>query len=196
MASYLESYATKFYWISPTPSNTLSFIYCSASTPLELAIPSQTGHTQHRDRASGCGRVQSRGTLHSRSRKHVLARGHGQCKVRGRVSASPSAAVGAQANLGGLDSLGGRWDKVETVQDRFMYKLSPGPTSADTFLRSTLSALDLFSCCFTNEVWELFVAETNRFAANYAQIPGTHCWYEVTVTETKAFIGILLTMGI
>ena len=168
----------------------------SASTPLELAIPSQTGHTQHRDRASGCGRVQSRGTLHSRSRRHVLGRGHGQCKMRGRVSASPSAAVGAQANLGGLDSLGGRWDKVESVQDQFMYKLSPGPTSADTFPWSTLSALDLFSCCFTNEVWELFVAETNRFAANYAQIPGTRCWYEVTVTETKAFIGILLTMGI
>ena len=40
------------------------------------------------------------------------------------------------------------------------------------------------------------MAETNRFAANSAHIPRTRGWYDVTVNEMKAFIGILLTMGI
>ena len=40
--------------------------------------------------------------------------------------------------------------------------LTPGPT---TPVDSSMSAVDLFCRFFTDEVWDLIVFETNRFAA-------------------------------
>ena len=95
-----------------------------------------------------------------------------------------------------LDSLDGCWNRSEPVQDHFRYKLNPGPTSTDIFPGASLSAVDLFNRFFTNEVWELLVVETNRYAALSSNAPGTRSWHDVVVEEMKAFVGILMAMGI
>jgi len=52
---------------------------------------------------------------------------------------------------------------------------------------------------FTDEVWAFLVAETNRYAARCRQqntLQRERPWTDVTVVETKAFVGILFHMGI
>ena len=58
-------------------------------------------------------------------------------------------------------------------------------------------ALDLFSLYFTNEVWELLVRETNRYASTVVgTTPNSRPWNDTTVPEIKAFIGMLLLFGV
>ena len=64
---------------------------------------------------------------------------------------------------------------------------------------STHTALDLFSRYFTDDIWDLLVTETNRYAASIrSQNTHTHPrpWYDVTMEEMKAFIGVVMLMGI
>ena len=72
----------------------------------------------------------------------------------------------------------------------------PGPSSP---VDDSASAVDLFCRFFTDEVWDLLVAETNRYAARCRQQnthPRERPWTDVTVVEMKAFVGILFHMGI
>ena len=59
--------------------------------------------------------------------------------------------------------------------------------------------MDIFCRFNTNEVWDLLTTETNRYAARLrGQCLHTspRPWNDATVTEMKAFIGILILMGI
>jgi len=61
--------------------------------------------------------------------------------------------------------LQGSWEKKESDTAVFCFKgVMPGPPVDDS-----ASAVDLFCRCFTDEVWDLLVAETNRYAARCRQ---------------------------
>ena len=71
----------------------------------------------------------------------------------------------------------------------------PGPTFP---VDSSMSTLDFFSRFFTDEVWELIVTHTNRYAARLRQQShhaSIRVWHDVSVIEMKAFIGILIAYG-
>lgn len=86
----------------------------------------------------------------------------------------------------------GKWEKNEPVLVNHEYTRTPGPTSPS--LGSNLSAFDVFSLFFLDEVWEILVAETNRHAAK--RVSPCNPWSEnVTVVEMKAFIGLVTVMG-
>ena len=58
-------------------------------------------------------------------------------------------------------------------------------------------ALDFFAKYFIDEVWDLLVTETNRYAhANISSRPHSRAWNDVNVEEMKAFIGMLILLGI
>ena len=73
---------------------------------------------------------------------------------------------------------------------------APGPSRS---VSSTETAKE--ACCryFTDEVWDLLVVETNRFAARCTQTPtttGVRAWHDVKVVEMQAFVGVIMLMGI
>ena len=58
-------------------------------------------------------------------------------------------------------------------------------------------ALDFFTKYFTDEVWDLLTTETNGYAhANTSSRPHSRAWNDVCVEEMKAFIGILILLGV
>ena len=60
-----------------------------------------------------------------------------------------------------------------------------------------VTPIELFSHFFTDEVWDLIVTGTNRYAAaNRSVSTHSHPWTDVTVEEMKAFVGLLIIMGI
>ena len=112
------------------------------------------------------------------------------------MSVGVSSSIGPSSSVG-LDQLGGSWNKAEPVRTVFSYSLTPGPTSLEVAPGSYLRAVDLFNLFFTDEVWDLLVLETNRFAAlNLSHTPRARPWQDITKDEMKAFIGLLVTMGI
>jgi hypothetical protein len=93
-----------------------------------------------------------------------------------------------------------KWKVDEPTNTCHPYTLgTPGPISP---LVSPLSnplptSLDLFSRFFTEELWDLLVEETNRYAAeNVGTTPGARPWSDTTVPEIKAFVGMLMHMGV
>ena len=59
------------------------------------------------------------------------------------------------------------------------------------------SSLDIFCRFFTDEVWDLLVTETNRYAHNHTSTkPNARVYDDVDIDEMKAFIGVLILMGI
>ena len=60
-----------------------------------------------------------------------------------------------------------------------------------------LSLAMLLPLSFSAEVWDLLVTETNRYAAeNLSSSARARPWHDVTVEEMKAFLGMLIIMGI
>ena len=50
---------------------------------------------------------------------------------------------------------------------------------------------------FTDEVWDLLVTETNRYSKlNFPKQRCARPWHDVTVEDMKAFIGLLIIMGV
>ena len=79
----------------------------------------------------------------------------------------------------------------------FRCNLSSGPRSSEISSGADLKAVDFLNRFFTNEVWDLLVTETNRYAAlNISSASRPRPWQPVTNEEMKAFIGILMAMGI
>ncbi len=77
-----------------------------------------------------------------------------------------------------------------------MYDLA-GPTPGCSHSVSSETPLALFQRFFQQCVWDLLVTETNRFAIQSLQNwPHARVWSEVGVEEMKAFVGILILMGI
>ncbi|KAG5277831.1 hypothetical protein AALO_G00091860 [Alosa alosa] len=59
------------------------------------------------------------------------------------------------------------------------------------------SPLDVFSCIFTDELWDMLVTETNRYAEQMrGQTPANSKWSPVSKTEMKTFVGLCLAFGI
>ena len=85
------------------------------------------------------------------------------------------------------------WKKQDNTFTHFPFCGSiPGPTTPS----AGESASGRF---FTDEVWDLLVDETNRYAAQCrasmsARRPRP--WHDVTREEMKAFVGMLMVMGI
>lgn len=87
----------------------------------------------------------------------------------------------------------GRWEKEPTVV-LHEFTQTPGPSS---HIDSDSTPRDLFCRFFTDDVWDLLVTETNKYAAeNASTAPHTRPWYDTTVPEMKAFVGMLIVMGI
>ena len=92
--------------------------------------------------------------------------------------------------------LAGPWLKRESEGFPWLYSgPTPGPSQP---VHTSLSASELFTRYFTDEVWQLIVDETNRYAASCRQNLSDHSrpWTPVTVADIKAFIGMVILMGI
>ena len=82
----------------------------------------------------------------------------------------------------------------ESTSLAYGYKEKNGPTES---FDQNISSADLFCHFFTDEVWSLIVSETNRYAsATRKSTPCARAWYDTTFEELKAFVGILILMGI
>ena len=95
-----------------------------------------------------------------------------------------------------LPSISSNWKTEEPTSVMWPYSWEPGPCSG---LGSNASALDYFSLFFTDEVWDLIIKETNRYAARVQSTstsPNARPWHDVTKEELHAFFGILIIMGV
>ena len=92
-----------------------------------------------------------------------------------------------------IDHVEGTWSKEEPMSFTREFQKIPGPTNPD----EGQSPLQLLGRYFTNSVWEHIVRETNSYAAaNKGTTPKARPWTDITVDELKAFVGLLLVMGI
>ena len=88
----------------------------------------------------------------------------------------------------------GQWKKEEPSSLCFNYGLTPGPR---IHLRNNITPLELFCKYFTDEVWDLLVTETNRSACSrFPCCQHARPWTDISTDEMKAFIGMLILMGI
>ena len=94
------------------------------------------------------------------------------------------------------------WDEVSTVKSptAIPYQLTPGPNLAQDCDFETPQ--DYFTSFFSEEVFELIVKETNVYAnllrdKQQPLAPRSRLanWKDVDVAEMKAFIGLILNMG-
>ena len=94
-----------------------------------------------------------------------------------------------------LPEVAGTWESdEEPLSVLYRYREIPGSTVP---FDDNTNAASLFCRYFTDEVWNLLVTETNRYAqANLSSMPNAHKWTDVTTEEMKAFIGITILMGI
>lgn len=90
--------------------------------------------------------------------------------------------------------LSNKWEKKEPLACHYQYTKTAGPTSQ---LDPSLTPSQLFFRYFTDDVWELIVRETNRYAhGNLSDAPHARPWEDVTTPEMQAFVGLLIMMGI
>ena len=68
-------------------------------------------------------------------------------------------------------------------------------TSLDICSGTTLFCAILLIRFFSDKIWDLLVLETKWFAAQ-SVISLTYPWHDVTILEMKAFISVLITMGV
>ena len=137
--------------------------------------PSQT-RTRSRGRGRGRGRGgrgRGRGTGTPRGQGRGVARGRGRGRATGRGHPSPSmeslcSPPSSMTNdsPSGSDSdtrlLKRKWMMREPNQTIYTY--TGGAAGPTTPVNTSMSALELFSRFFTDEVWDLIVTETNRYA--------------------------------
>ena len=99
-----------------------------------------------------------------------------------------------------LQILQGEWKKEEGSTS--VYRFTGPPPGPATPVNRGMSAIELHSRFFTDEVWDLLVVETNCYAAgrkehNIHTLTLNHRpWTDVTRDEMKAFIGVQILMGI
>ena len=139
-----------------------------------------------RGRSRGTSRTPSgRGTSHGRARGRETSRAK-----RGSHSRGTTRGRGHTPRPNPL----GEWKKAEPHSYCYGYYLTPGATG--TFAPH-ISPLELFCKFFTDEVWDLMMVETNRYAG--LNLPGQQyasIWDDVTVDDMKTFVGLLILMGI
>ena len=161
---------------------------------------SQRGRGHRHGRGHGCGRGHGHGRGRGRRRSDGSHRSSssnsdsshrrhvGHCR-RGRAS---TRVISGCPTLEPVDKT--KWVKEEPISYCYQYTKIPGPTIHFT---DNTTALYIFTKYFTDEVWDLLVMETNRYAhANTSSRPHSRAWNDVCVEEMKAFIGMLLLLGI
>ena len=88
------------------------------------------------------------------------------------------------------------WKKQENVFTDFPFNsATPGPTTPS----AGASASECFGRFFTDEVWDLLVEETNRYAAQVRSTiasPSARPWHDIDRAEMEAFVGMLMAMGL
>ena len=90
--------------------------------------------------------------------------------------------------------LSGSWAKTSPTSLQYNRLVTPGPTLP---IGNSCSARELFERFFTQEAWDLLVQETNRYANLVTgSTPNSRPWNGTNVEEMKAFIGIIIYMGI
>lgn len=135
--------------------------------------------------------TQGRGRGRGRGGRGGHAAGVG---VAGGVGAGVAGVVGAGGAGIVLRTVDGPWVKENPTGFSFSYRKTPGPTSPSVTSAST--ATDLFARFFSQDVWDLLVEETNRYAATVVETtPRARKWEDTTVREMKAFVGVLMFMG-
>ena len=129
----------------------------------------------------GRGRATGGGGVQGARRGHGVGRGRGTGRTRSGTGV-----------IDGIDMI--KWKKAESEALCYTYRRTPGPI---TSLGSDATPRELFCRFFTDEVWDLMVTETNRYALeNISHTPHARPWEDVIVPEMKAFVGLLILMGI
>ena len=137
-------------------------------------------------------------------------RTHGRSSVRGRTSRGrprKSHVRGGmhthqEHEIQARDPLAWKWEKIDTPNQVInLEDLSfTGEEGLRVRMKENATPLDYIELYLTDEIMELLVTETNRYAKQF--IVGKekntylHQWTNVTVNEMKQFIGILILMGI
>ena len=104
----------------------------------------------------------------------------------------------------GADTCGGdsgghlevTWKKVEPNYTKYNFTGTTGPTKPRV---ATDKIKDFFFLFFADEVWDLMVTETNRYASQCRASSSSvrpRAWRDVTVEEMQAFMGVMMGMGI
>ena len=104
------------------------------------------------------------------------------------ATACPSTSLtGPSDSSTGMDPFGDIWVRQEPSCTCFSYSKTPGPASASVLSES--SPLQPFSPFFTDEVFDMLVVETNRFAATVCGTSShVRLWTDGMVQEMKAFL--------
>ena len=144
-------------------------------------------------RTRGGGRARRRGVrVRGGTRGVVVRGGHGGGSARG--------------GGGNIQCGGAQWTWEEVIQDTdtemrdFPFVEQEGLRQR---MKNNVSVLDYLELYMTDHIIEHLVNETNRYADQFiannleqAQNSYIKHWTQVTVTEIKKFIGVLLLMGI
>ena len=87
----------------------------------------------------------------------------------------------------------GSWKKYSPTLLQYNLLTTSGPN----FPIDSSSALELFERFFMQEAWDLLVQETNRYANIVTgSTPNARPWNDTNVEEMKAFLGVMIYMGI
>ena len=120
---------------------------------------------------------------------------HGGHASLSAAGSSASALGPSSVRSTGVDVPVGAWKRIEPSSICHVYTEIPGPTSI--LVTSESTPLPIFSHFFTDEVWELLVLETNRFAASVCgTTPRARPWIDVSQQEMREFFGVLIYMGV
>ena len=156
--------------------------------------PGIRGRGRGRGRTRGAGT--GAGTGASTGDGTGVGRGRGQGRGRGRGRGSGSGRAGDSLTDRQREVLVEGWAKQDNVFADYPFRGgTPGPTTPS----AGESAGACFGRFFTEEVWDLLVRETNRFAAQVrAELTSSspRPWHDVDKDEMKAFVGVMMVMGI
>ncbi len=191
--------------VSSTKSSRSSMLISQSSlsdeSDLHSSVSSQSMTNIQRPRCRG-SRGQGRGRRGlggGRRGRGIRRRGQGMRGRRGRSSRGHTTSVRSSnlsaATIAVLNEIGFEWKKEEPTSYTQPYTIIPGPVSPAVTSQS--SPQDLFSRFFTDAVWDHIVVETNRYANSFGlNNPDGRTWTDTTVEEMKAFVGLLICMGI
>ena len=140
----------------------------------------------------GRGATRGHGATHGhRTHSHGATRGRGT--TCGHGTTRGYGVVTGGCGRGRDQNPLGQWKKEEPSSLCFNYGLTPGPR----IHLHNITPLELFCKYFTDEVWDLLVTETNRYACSrFPCRQHARPWTDISTDEMKAFIGMLLLMGI
>ena len=181
-----------------TESSNLSSSMEDSDLQYLIDVETCRGRVKVRGQRGGSKRGRGRGRKWKRRGGRQGSRGSGgRSGIRGssgQGSSRPSSYLSA-GTIAVLHEIGSVWKKEEPTSYTMPYTRTPGPTSPDVTSRSTPG--DLFCHFFSDQVWDLIMVETNRNANSFIDNnSSTRAWTDTTVEELKAFVGLLILMGI